>query len=134
VIAYYLGIKHAHVTLVLLSGGLFALRGLLAVVGRPQWARLNALRYLSWSIDSLLLTAALMLLVVLKLNPFTTPWLATKLVLLVAYIVLGTLALAREASPLRRRLGYLAALACFASMYGVARAHQPLGFFAALLS
>jgi uncharacterized membrane protein SirB2 len=133
VISYYLVIKQAHVALVLLSGGLFALRGLLAVLGRPQWARHTALRYLSWSIDSLLLTAALMLLVVLKLNPFTTAWLATKLVLLVAYIALGTFALAREASPLRRRLGYLGALACFAYLYGVARAHHPLGFFAAVL-
>ena len=132
-ISYYLVIKQAHVALVLLSGGLFALRGLLAVLGRPQWARHAALRYLSWGIDSLLLTAALMLLVVLKLNPFTTAWLATKLVLLLAYIVLGTLALAREGSPLRRRLGYLAALGCYAYMVGVARAHHPLGYFAALV-
>jgi len=133
VITYYVGIKHAHIALVLLSGGLFPLRGLLAVAGHPQRARLNALRYLSWGIDSLLLTAALMLLVVLKLNPFTTAWLATKLVLLVAYIALGTLALAHEAPALRRRLAYAAALGCFAFMVGVARAHHPLGFLATVL-
>ena len=72
------------------------------------------LRYLSYSIDSALLTAALMLLVVLKLNPFTTGWLLTKLVLLVIYIVLGTLALKRAPTPRARWICYFAALAVFA--------------------
>lgn len=126
-IEFYPQIKQAHIGFVLLSGGLFATRALLLLGGRT-WANANPLRWLSWSIDTGLLTAALMLLAVLRLNPFVEPWLATKLLLLVAYVALGSMALKR-ARTLRQRLGWtLAALACFGLMYSVARAHHPLGF------
>lgn len=129
----YPQIKAAHVGLVLLSGGLFALRGLLTLMGQ-HWANAAPVRYLSYTIDTALLTAALMLLVVLKLNPFTTPWLLTKLVLLVVYIVLGVFALKRARTAAQRGLFYLAALAVFGFMYTVARAHQPMGLFSTWLT
>jgi len=130
-IEFYLPIKHAHIGLVLASGGLFALRGLAALLGQ-HWANAAPLRWLSYTIDTALLTAALMLLVMLKLNPFTTAWLATKLTLLVAYVVLGALALRRARS--HRALWFVAALACFGLMYSVARAHHPLGVFSGWLT
>jgi uncharacterized membrane protein SirB2 len=128
---FYPQIKAAHIALVLTSGGLFATRGLLLLLGQ-QWARAAVLRYLSYTLDSALLTAALMLLVVLKLNPFTTAWLATKLVLLLLYIGLGVVAMRRERSRPQRLLAYFGALLVFGFMYTVARAHQPLGLFAGL--
>lgn len=124
-IEFYLQIKQAHIGLVLLSGGLFALRGLLLLAGQ-RWANARPIRWLSYTIDTGLLTAALMLLVVLKLNPFVVPWLAVKLVLLVVYVVLGYIALKR-ARGWPRLAWYVAALACFGFMYTVARAHHPLG-------
>ncbi|WP_395794552.1 SirB2 family protein [Aquimonas sp.] len=130
---FYPQIKAAHIALVLASGGLFAVRGLLLLLGQ-QWARAAVVRYLSYTIDSALLTAALMLLVVLKLNPFTTAWLATKLVLLLLYIALGVVAMRRERSRPQRLLAYFGALLVFGFMYTVARAHQPLGLFAGLFS
>jgi uncharacterized membrane protein SirB2 len=123
---YYAQIKQAHVGLVLSSGGLFALRGLALLAG-GRWAMAAPVRYVSYGIDTALLTAALMLLVSLDLNPFTTPWLAVKLTLLVAYIVLGSLALKRARHEGARALAYLGALACFAFVYSVARAHHPMG-------
>jgi len=129
----YPQIKAAHIALVLASGGLFAVRGLLLLLGQ-RWAMAAPLRYLSYTIDTALLTAALMLLVVLKLNPFTTGWLLTKLVLLVIYVVLGSLALKRARSERARRICYVAALAVFAFLYSVARAHQPLGALATLVA
>jgi len=114
---------------VLASGGLLAARGLLLLLGQ-RWAMAAPLRYLSYSIDTALLTAALMLLVILKLNAFTTGWLLTKRVLLTLYIALGTFALKRGRSPRVRWLSYCAALAVFGFMYTVARAHQPLGLLA----
>lgn len=132
-IEYYLQIRNAHIGLALLSGGLFALRGLIALAGRSEWARWKYLRWLSWSIDSLLLTAALMLLVALKLNPFTTAWLGVKLSVLVGYIVLGVFALSGQRSGWQRAGFYFAALGCFAFMYSVARAHHPAGWFAGWL-
>lgn len=133
-IAYYLQIKYAHIALALASGGLFALRGLLVLAGRQRWARLPPLRYLSYAIDTSLLTAALMLLVVLHLNPFTTAWLAVKLIVLVLYIVLGYLALAGQRPRRQRALLYLAALASFGFIYSVARSHHPAGVFFALFA
>jgi uncharacterized membrane protein SirB2 len=134
VIEYYLQIRNAHIGLVLASGGLFALRGLLAFAGARHLARADAVRYLSWTIDTLLLTAALMLLVTLRINPFTTPWLGVKLLVLVLYIVLGTMALQHARSRTHQAVFYVAALASFGFMYTVARAHHPLGFLAGVLS
>lgn len=127
-IEFYPQIKLAHIGLVLASGLLFAIRGLLVMLGQ-RWAMTAPLRWLSYTIDTSLLTAALMLLVVLQVNPFTTAWLATKLILLVVYVVLGTLALKRAKGRGARLATYLAALAVFGFMYSVARAHHPLGVF-----
>ena len=127
-IEFYPQIKLAHIGLVLASGLLFAIRGLLVMLGQ-RWAMAAPLRWLSYTIDTSLLTAALMLLVVLQVNPFTTAWLATKLILLVVYVVLGTLALKRAKGRGARLATYLAALAVFGFMYSVARTHHPLGVF-----
>lgn len=129
-LAFYLQIKMVHIAAVLASGGLFALRGAL-VLGGVKWAMAAPLRYLSYTIDTVLLTAALMLLTALKLNPFVVPWLSVKLGLLVVYVVWGSLALKRARSPRARALFYAAALATFAFMYFVARAHHPLGILQA---
>lgn len=120
----YPWIKAAHVVLALSSGGLFAARGVGVLLGSA--APLSApVRRLSQCIDSALLIAALLLLAALRLNPFATPWLQLKLGLLVAYIVCGTLALRRARTPAARAIAFVAALACFAAMVAVARAHDP---------
>lgn len=131
-IEFYPQIKAAHIGLVLASGLLFALRGALVLMGL-RWPLAAPVRYLSYTIDTSLLTAALMLLAVLHLNPFTTAWLVVKLVLLVAYIVVGVLALRRGRRWRSRVVFYLLALATFGFMYSVARAHHPLGILLAWL-
>lgn len=130
-IEFYPQIKAVHVAMVIASGGLFALRGA-AVLAGARWAMAAPLRYLSYTIDTTLLTAALMLLTALKLNPFVVPWLAVKLALLVVYVVLGSLALKRARGRRARAAFYVAALATFGFMYFVARAHHPLGLLQGL--
>lgn len=125
-VEFYFQIKMVHIAAVLASVGLFALRGAL-VLGGVKWAMAAPLRYLSYTIDTTLLTAALMLLTALKLNPFVVPWLSVKLALLVLYVVLGNLAFRSARSRRSRAVFYVAALATFAFMYFVARAHHPLG-------
>lgn len=125
-IEFYLQIKAVHVAMVISSGLLFALRGA-AVLAGARWAMAAPLRYLSYSIDTVLLTAAMMLLTVLKLNPLLVPWLSMKLALLLVYVVLGSLALKRARSRRARAIYFVAALATFAFMYFVAREHHPLG-------
>jgi len=125
-IDFYPQVRQAHIGLVAASGTLFALRGI-GVLAGARWSMHRAVRLLSQSIDSALLAAALLLLYLLQLNPFAVPWLATKLALLVAYIVLGSLALKRAPGRGSKALCLVAALAVFAFMLGVAVAHHPLG-------
>ncbi len=127
-IEFYVQIKWVHVAAVLASGGLFLLRGLLVQLRREHWAMAAPLRYLSYSIDSVLLTAALMLVTILPHAMYANGWLTVKLVLLVVYVVLGSFALKRGRTPRARLISYTLALATFAFMLTVARAHHPLGW------
>lgn len=126
-IEFYPQIKQFHILAALLSGGLFALRGAFAL-GGARWPQALPVRWLSWSIDTALLTAALMLLTILPGGMFSNGWLATKLVLLVVYVGLATFALRRAKTPRGRVLSYVAALLAFGTVYSIARAHHPLGF------
>ncbi len=130
-IEFYLQIKFVHVASVVASGLLFALRGA-AVLAGARWAMAAPLRYLSYTIDTVLLTAAMMLLTVLKLNPFVVPWLSVKLALLVVYVVLGSLALKRARSRRGQAICYAAALAVYVFMAFVARTRHPLGLLQGL--
>lgn len=122
-------VRWAHIGLVLTSGSLFAARGLGVLLG-AQWAMTPSVRRLSYTLDTALLSAALLLLYILDLNPFAVAWLGTKMALLLLYIVLGTFALKRARTPRMRLVFYIASLLCFAYMLTVARAHHPLGLWA----
>jgi len=124
--AWYPEIKQMHIALVTASGLLFAVRGA-AVLSGQRWAMRNPWRLLSYGIDTLLLSAGATLWVILSINPLQSPWLGTKLLLLVLYIVLGSLALKRAPTPAARRLSFAAALCVYLFMASVAMAHHPLG-------
>jgi len=126
--AFYPQIKWVHVAAISASGSLFALRGALVQAGRPGWAMAAPVRYLSYTIDTVLLTAALMLLTILPGAMFANGWLAVKLVLVGAYVVLGTFALKRGRTPRLRATCFVAALLVFATIIGIAFAHHPLGW------
>lgn len=126
-IEFYAQIKWVHIAAVLASGSVFLLRGLLLQAGQQRVAMAAPVRYLSYSIDTVLLTAALMLLTILPHAIYANGWLTAKLVLLVVYVVLGTFALKRGRSPRVRLACYLAALLVFGFMLTIARAHHPLG-------
>lgn len=128
-IEFYPQIKSVHVLAVMASGGLFLLRGVLAQSGHGAWARYAPVRYLSYVVDTVLLTAALMLVTLLPSAVFGNGWLTAKLVLLVVYIALGVVALREASSPRRRSLCFVAALAAYGLMVSIARAHHPLGVF-----
>lgn len=133
-IEFYPQIKWVHVVAVTCSGLLFLLRGTLTLSSRGAWARHAALRYMSYTIDTILLTAALMLLTMLPSAVFGNGWLTVKLVLLITYIALGVMALREGVSSRRRAIFFASALAVFGLMISIARAHHPLGFVAAWIS
>lgn len=127
-IEFYPQIKWVHVATVFASGLLFLMRGLLVQSGRERLAMLPSLRYLSYSIDSILLSAAFMLLTILPHGLYANGWLALKLVLLVVYVVLGSLALKRGRSARTRTITFVAAVAVYVGIIGIARMHHPLGW------
>jgi uncharacterized membrane protein SirB2 len=128
-IEFYPQIRWVHIAMVVCSGSLFLLRGLLVQLGRERIAMAAPVRYLSYTIDTTLLTAALMLLTILPHGFFANGWLTVKLVLVVVYVVLGVYALRRGRTPRARLASYVAALLVFAFIITIARAHHPLGIF-----
>jgi uncharacterized membrane protein SirB2 len=127
---YYLALRHAHIGLALLSVTIFVLRGGLMLVDSPA-RHAPWLRYPSMLVDTLLLTAALMLMSIIHQYPFATGWLTMKVVLLVVYVVLGSVALKRGRTRAVRTVAFVAALLTVGFIFTVARAHHPLGIFAA---
>ncbi len=125
-IEFYPQIRLVHIACIVLSGTVFFLRGTCALAGArwPMWLRV---RFASYSIDTALLTAALMLVVTLPSAVFANGWLAAKLALLVVYIVLGSFALKRAITRLRRALCFVAATSVYLWIAAIARAHDPLG-------
>lgn len=129
----YPEMKFIHVAAALASGALFLLRGT-AVNWGGSWGMIAPIRYLSYAIDIVLLTAALLLLAILPSAVYSNGWLWLKLMLLLAYIGLGTLALKRGRTVGIRRGCFVAAIAIYTCMYFIARTHDPLGPLKSLLS
>lgn len=125
----YPWLKPLHITLVTLSVALFAARGLGVLAGQA-WPMAGWARGLAPVVDSLLLLAGGTLWWLLQLNPTQDHWLLAKLVLLIVYIVLGTLALRRAPTRTAKALCFALALAVVGFMVGIALAHHPLGLFA----
>ncbi|MDQ1342873.1 MAG: hypothetical protein QG571_1493 [Pseudomonadota bacterium] len=128
-IEYYLLLRHAHIGCAILTIALFVLRGGL-MLAESHWQRNIVLRYLPHVVDTVLLTTALMLTTVIHQYPFSTGWVTMKVVLLVVYIVLGSIALKRGRTKRIRKVALVAALLTIGFLVTVARTHHPLGVFA----
>ncbi len=126
---FYPEIRAVHIGAVLFSGALFGLRGIGVLLG-ARWPQTAPARGLSYSIDTVLLTAALMLLNIVPAAVFATHWLGVKLALLVAYVTLGSFALKRARSARARAICFAAAVLVFIGMFGIARTHSSWGWLA----
>ncbi|OXY81395.1 SirB2 family protein [Oceanimonas doudoroffii] len=126
----YLAVKHAHMMFALISIVLFMLRAWLAV---PSPARVSnkLLKILPHIVDTLLLLCGIWLAVQINQAPFgNSPWLTAKVVGLVLYIVVGTIAIKRGKTRQQRLAAALASIAIFAYIYGVAVSKSPLSWLA----
>ncbi|MBM5571706.1 MULTISPECIES: SirB2 family protein [Deefgea] len=122
---YYLDIKHLHISLVTLSGVLFLLRGLL-MLKSSKALQMKTLRIAPHIIDTGLLIAGVSLAVMLGLKPSETPWIMAKLIALIVYIGLGTIAIKRGKTLAIRASAFVAALATFGYMIAVAVTKTPI--------
>mgnify|MGYP001036308120 FL=1 len=119
----YTLLKLIHTGTVYITFGLFVVRGLWMLLDSPRlqdrWVKV--VPHLN---DTLLLTAAIAMLIVQWGNPLVHPWLIAKILGLLLYIFLGTMALKRGKTKGQRTLYLLAALATIGWLIAVAVTKQ----------
>lgn len=121
----YFAIKHIHVAAVTLSFALFLLRGFWMFSDSGMLHR-RWVRIVPHINDTVLLAAGVWLAILLRQVPSVSGWLAAKLIALVIYIGLGTVALKRGRTKTQRTTAWIAALAVFAYIVAVAQAKNPM--------
>lgn len=133
-VTFFPQILALHITTVVLSGSLFAVRGGLGLVGQNNIVRHWSLRYFSYCNDSVLLAAGLSLAFIIHQYPVLNAWLTVKLLLLIVYIALGILALHPARSLRQRAIAYGSALATYGFIISVAVTQNPWGVLLLLRS
>jgi uncharacterized membrane protein SirB2 len=123
----YLLLKHFHMTCAALSGSFFLVRGTWMLAESPLLQR-RWVKTAPHLIDSLLLGSAIWLAVWSHQYPGPQPWLTAKLVALIAYILLGSVALKYGRTKGVRALAYVGALATFGYIVTVAVTKNALFF------
>jgi uncharacterized membrane protein SirB2 len=119
----YSTLKHVHALTVVITLTLFLLRAFWMLADSP---RLQArwLRIVPHVNDTLLLLAAVAMLLVGGINPLQQHWVVAKILGLLAYIGLGTVALKRGGTKAIRVKALVAALGVFAYIVAVAVTKQ----------
>ena len=121
----YLALKHLHITCVVLSGLGFSLRGWWMLRESPLGQH-RLTRILPHIVDSILLGSALTMAWLSGQYPFVNGWLTAKLCGLIAYILLGTMALKRGRTRTIRARYFGLALLAYAYIVSVALTRNPI--------
>lgn len=125
----YIGLRHLHYLTVVLTFCSFVLRGIWMLIDSP-WLQQRWVRIVPHLIDTVLLASALGLSAILHQYPFVHGWLTAKVLALILYIILGSIALKRGATKTIRVAAWLAALTIFGYIVSVALTRSPWGFLA----
>jgi len=89
---FYEFVKYIHVTAIILSISGFIFRVVLKLTDSPYQTK-YWFKKLPHKVDTILLASALTMVYILGVNPFTTFWIAEKIIGLLIYIMLGMVAL-----------------------------------------
>jgi uncharacterized membrane protein SirB2 len=119
----YLPLKYLHLCCVAVSIALFLLRGALTLAHVP-WRTSRLLRIAPHVIDTILLASGLALATVIGQYPFVAGWLTAKVVGLLVYVVLGSLALRYARTPALRAAALGAALVAVGYIVATALHHD----------
>ncbi len=116
-----------HLLTIVLSGAGFLLRGFWMMTDnktlQTRWVKI-----IPHVNDAVLLFSGITLVVLTRLYPWQQPWLMAKLIALLVYILLGTIALKRGKTKNRRATAWVLAIMVFVYMIFVARTHSPVPF------
>ena len=123
----YFAIKHLHVTCVVLNAAGFLLRGYWMLSG-SRLLQSRPARVMPHIIDTTLLLSAIALAVMIEQYPFAAAWVTAKVFGLLAYILLGTVALKRGRTMSTRVLAFIGAIAVYAWIVSVALTKNVGGF------
>ena len=113
-------VKDIHITCILLTFISFSIRGYWMMVDSSYLAR-KWVKILPHIVDTLLLLSGLTLAIMTYEAFYEQDWLMTKLLALVVYIILGSIALKRGKTKLIRSLAFLSAWCVFFYILAVAR-------------
>ncbi len=115
----YLLVKQIHMAAASLSLLGFLIRGFWMLRESPLLqAKLS--KILPHIIDTILLAAAIYLVITLQAYPFEVNWITAKVFLLVAYIIVGTIALKRGKTKNIRIVAFIISLLIILSIFAIA--------------
>jgi len=123
----YILLKYVHVSCVALSGAGFVLRGAWMMRASSMLAR-RWVRITPHVVDTVLLASAIALALLIGQYPLTDAWLTAKVLGLLAYIVLGMVALRRGRTRAVRITAFFGALLVFAYIVAVAMTKSVLPY------
>ena len=116
-----------HISCALLSISGFLLRGWWRFTA-PSRLNRPLVKVLPHIVDTALLASAIMLTMQLHQYPLTSSWLTAKFFALLAYIVLGTIALKRGRTPAIRASAFIGCLLVLTHIVGTATSKNWLWF------
>lgn len=125
----YLTLKTVHVAAAVVTIAGFILRGIWMLNASTKLQR-PVVKIAPHIVDTVLLLAGVGLLWLSRLNPLAQAWLLAKFAGLIAYVLLGTIAIRRGPTKRVRAIALFGAVAAFAYILGVATARSPLSWLA----
>lgn len=127
----YLAIKYLHMMAAAITITGFVVRGFWMMSASPKLL-LRVTRIVPHIVDTVFLLSGIAMVAMLSLNPFAHAWLVAKFAGIIAYVLLGTIAIRRGRSQEQRLLAFAAALSVFAYIVGVAFSKSPASWLAYL--
>jgi len=129
----YLILKTIHVVAATTTISGFLLRGYWMLTASDKLQH-PATRIAPHVVDTVFLLSGVAMVWQLHLNPFTQPWLVAKFAGLIAYILLGAIAIKRGKTLQIRMIALVGAVSVFAYIVGVALSKSPASWLRYLIS
>lgn len=123
----YLFLKHTHMIAAAATLSGFILRGYWMLIESDKLQH-RLVRIAPHVVDTVFLLSGAAMIWILNLNPFTQLWLMAKFTGLIAYILLGTIAIKRGPTKQIRTIALVGAVSVFVYIAGVALSKSALSW------